>query len=41
MTSNSVIKENGDSFILLKEKTNMYYEASHMSLDSPPAFFVL
>lgn len=38
---NSVINENGDSFILLKEKTNMFYEASHMNLDSPPTLFAL
>lgn len=36
MTLNSEINKNGKSFILLKEKINMYYEISHMSLDSPP-----
>lgn len=36
MTLNSEINKNGKSFILLKEKINMYYETSHMSLDSPP-----
>jgi len=39
MTLNNVINENGDSFILLKDNTNMYYKASPMSLDSPPTLF--
>lgn len=41
MILNSVINENGDFFILLKEKINIYYEVRHMSLNSPPTLFVL
>lgn len=46
-TLNSVVSENdslfllSDSLLLLKEKTNMHYEGSHMSLDNSPTLSVL
>lgn len=40
-TLNSVISANGDSLLLLQEKTNMHYVGSHMSLDNSPTLSAL